>query len=97
MAIQRSSLAYIAILAGIAALPPLSIDMNLPAIPDIEAAFQVAPGQGSLTFSLFLLGFSVAPMLGGPVCDRYGRRPTLLVALFANILAAFACTLGFSF
>lgn len=97
MAIRQSSFAYTAILAGIGALPPLSIDMNLPAIPEIEAAFQAAKGQGSLTLSLFLLGFSVAPMLGGPLSDRYGRKRTLLVALLLGALAAFGCALGASF
>jgi len=94
MPIKQSSFSYSVILAGISALPPLSIDMNLPAIPDIEAAFHLAKGQGSLTFSLFLLGFSMAPLLGGPLADRYGRRVTLLVALFVNTLAAFGCSLA---
>jgi DHA1 family bicyclomycin/chloramphenicol resistance-like MFS transporter len=97
MAIKQSSFAYTAILAGIGALPPLSIDMNLPAIPEIEAVFQAARGQGSLTLSLFLLGFSVAPLLGGPLSDRYGRKRTLLVALLLGALAAFGCALGASF
>lgn len=97
MAIKQSSFVYTAVLAGITALPPLSIDMNLPAIPDIEAAFRVAPGQGSLTLSLFLLGFSLAPLFGGPLSDRYGRKPTLVVALLAGALAAWGCALGASF
>ncbi|MGE4420734.1 MAG: multidrug effflux MFS transporter [Pseudodesulfovibrio sp.] len=94
---QNRGFAHLAILAGISTLPPLSIDMNLPAIPDIEAAFGVAQGQGSLTLSLFLLGFAVAPLLGGPLSDRFGRKPVLLAALMLNTLAALACTLHGSF
>ncbi len=71
--------------------------MNLPAIPSIESAFHVASGQGALTFSLFLLGFSIAPIVGGPLSDRYGRRPTLMISLLAASLAAFACMLNASF
>lgn len=97
MTMKQQSFGSIAILAGIAALPPLFIDMNLPAIPDMEAAFHIAQGQGSLTFSLFLLGFSIAPMWGGPLSDRYGRKPTLLVALAMGTLSAAACMLDFSF
>lgn len=94
---QNRGFAHLAILAGISTLPPLSIDMNLPAIPDIEASFGVAQGQGSLTLSLFLLGFAVAPLLGGPLSDRFGRKPVLLVALMLNTLSALACTLHGSF
>ncbi|MGE4539169.1 MAG: multidrug effflux MFS transporter [Desulfovibrio sp.] len=97
MTIKSTSFAYTTILAGISALPPLSIDMNLPAIPEIEASFQMPQGQGSLTLSLFLLGFAVAPLFGGPLADRYGRRITLLFALATNTLAAFACGLSPSF
>lgn len=97
MAIKPTSFSYTAILAGISALPPLSIDMNLPAIPEIEATFQIAQGQGSLTLSLFLLGFAIAPLFGGPLSDRHGRRKTLLVALATNTLAAICCSLPASF
>ncbi|OIO00599.1 MAG: hypothetical protein AUJ49_09585 [Desulfovibrionaceae bacterium CG1_02_65_16] len=93
MSIRPSHFAYTGILAGISALPPLSIDMNLPALPDIENALGVAQGQGSLTLSLFLSGFSVAPLVGGPLSDRYGRRPVLLVALALISLAALCCAL----
>ncbi|EGB14435.1 drug resistance transporter, Bcr/CflA subfamily [Pseudodesulfovibrio mercurii] len=94
---RKRGLAHLAILAGISTLPPLSIDMNLPAIPDIEATFGVARGQGSLTLSLFLLGFACAPLLGGPLSDRFGRKPVLMTALLLDTLAAFACTVHGSF
>jgi DHA1 family bicyclomycin/chloramphenicol resistance-like MFS transporter len=97
MSIKPESLMYTILLAGISALPPLSIDMNLPAIPTIESAFAVPSGQGALTFGLFLLGFSISPIIGGPLADRYGRKPTLLVSLFVMSLAAFGCMLDESF
>lgn len=94
MVFKQNSRLYTGILAGISALPPLCIDMNLPAIPDIERAFGAAQGQGSLTLSLFLLGFSVAPIIGGPLTDRFGRRSSLLAALLLLTLAALACVLA---
>ncbi|MCF8027938.1 MAG: multidrug effflux MFS transporter [Desulfobacteraceae bacterium] len=97
MLIKPNSMAFTVMLAGLTALPPLSIDMNLPAIPPIEAAFGLEPGQGALTLSLFLLGFAFAPLIGGPVTDRFGRKPTLLVALFFNTAAAWGCVMAGSF
>lgn len=96
MNIKPDSLTFTGMLAGISALPPLSIDMNLPAIPEIESALSVAPGQGALTFSLFLLGFAIAPLIGAPLSDRFGRKTTLLISLLITSLAAFACTFTIS-
>lgn len=97
MSLRTDSFLFTLLIAGLSTLPPLCIDMNLPAIPALESAFQVAQGQGALTFSLFLLGFSIAPIMGGPLADRYGRRPTLLISLLFVSLAAFACMLKASF
>ncbi|MEX0760544.1 MAG: MFS transporter, partial [Tistlia sp.] len=82
---------YTALLASLSALPPISIDMNLPAIPAIEASFGEPSGQGALTLSLFVTGFLIAPLVGGPLADRFGRRPALLGALLAFSLASLAC------
>lgn len=97
MSLKTDNFSFTLLIAGLSTLPPLCIDMNLPAIPALEAAFQVAQGQGALTFSLFLLGFSIAPVMGGPLADRYGRRPTLLASLLFVSLSAFACMLKASF
>ncbi len=97
MALKPESFAFTAMLGLLAALPPLSIDMGLPGIPEIEANFPDAANQGPLTLSLFLIGFAAAPLLAGPLADRFGRRPTLLVGLGVFVLAAIACTAAPSF
>ena len=89
--------AFTLMLAGIAALPPLLTDMNLPAVPEIEQVFHTAPGQGSLTISLFLLGFSLAPIIGGPLSDSLGRKPLLVIALGMISATALGCALANSF
>ncbi len=68
-------------LASIAALTSLSIDMSLPAIPAIEHNFGLTAGHGVLTLSFFLAGYAVTPLIGGPLADRFGRRPTLISSL----------------
>lgn len=86
---RKSSFFLIAFLATISALPPLSIDMGLASLPDLEAALAGAAGYGALTLSLFNLGFSVAPLITGPLSDRFGRRPVLLVGALIFCAAAF--------
>lgn len=85
---RTNPIVYTLLLCGLSALPPLSIDMNLPALPDMEASLGVAAGSGALTLSVFLLGFALAPIMGGPLADRFGRRSTVLVALAGTILGA---------
>ena len=89
--------AFTVMLAGIAALPPLLTDMNLPAVPEIEQVFSAAPGQGSLTISMFMFGFALAPIIGGPVSDRFGRKRVLLTALAAISAMSLGCALTGSF
>jgi DHA1 family bicyclomycin/chloramphenicol resistance-like MFS transporter len=95
--LKPSSLGYTAFLASLSALPPISIDMNLPAVPGIEAHFGEPTGHGALTLSLFIAGFLIAPLVGGPLADRFGRRPALLGALLAFSLASLACAAAPSF
>lgn len=97
MPLKRETLAFTLYLGALSAIPPLSIDMGLPGIPSIERSFPDAAGSGSLTLSLFLAGFAVAPLVGGPIADRFGRRPSLLVGLLLFSLAATACVFAPSF
>lgn len=92
MAIDKRSLGFTLYLGGLGALPPLSIDMGLPALSSIASALHASDAAAALTLSLFLAGFAVAPIAGGPLSDRFGRRPLLLTgsALFA--LSGLGCT-----
>jgi len=84
-------------LASIAALTSLSIDMSLPTLPAIEHEFGLAAGRGGLTMSLFLAGYAFTPLVGGPLADRFGRRPILLGSLVSFAVSALACSLSPSF
>jgi len=84
-------------LASIAALTSLSIDMSLPTLPAIEHEFGLRAGAGGLTMSLFLAGYAITPAAGGPLADRFGRRPVLFFSLLAFALSAMACSISPSF
>ena len=68
-------------MAAVAALPPLAVDMYLPAIPQIAAMIgaEISTIQNSL--SIFLVGFGLGMLFFGPFSDRYGRRPLALFGL----------------
>lgn len=94
---QTSSTRFTVFLASIGALTSLSIDMSLPAVPAIEHAFGVSAGRGGLTVSLFLAGYALTPLAGGPLADRFGRRPVLLTSLILFGASALACSISPSY
>lgn len=79
------------LLAAMTALTALSIDMSLPAMPQLQEAFGAGVSSAQLTLSGFLLGFALGQAVCGPVSDRAGRRPVLLVGLGVFALAGLAC------
>lgn len=68
-------------LAGLSVLGFLATDMYLPAFAAIQADLQTPAAAVSASLSLFLAGFAVAQLLWGPLSDRYGRKPILLLGL----------------
>ncbi len=77
--------AFLVFVAAMTALPPLAIDMALPSLALVQADFAATQTQAAATIAIFLAGFATAPLLVGPLADRFGRKPVLLagLALFA--------------
>jgi len=94
---QTESRRLTVFLASITALTSLSIDMSLPGIPALEHELHRTAGNGSLTLSLFLAGYAITPLVGGPLADRFGRRPILLISLLLFAISALACSFASNF
>ncbi|MGE0152589.1 MAG: Bcr/CflA family multidrug efflux MFS transporter [Reyranellaceae bacterium] len=82
------------VLAMLTAFAPLSIDMYLPSFPTLAQAFATDAARVQLTLSAFLLGFGLAPLVYGPFADRFGRRPTLMVAAILYVGASALCAVA---
>jgi MFS transporter, DHA1 family, multidrug resistance protein len=70
--------------------------MSLPALPVLVTALHTTPAQAQLTLALFMIGLAAGQLVMGPASDRFGRRPVMLVGLFAFSLAGIGCTLSVS-
>ncbi|KQU07965.1 MFS transporter [Rhodococcus sp. Leaf7] len=81
----------IAMLALLAAVAPLSIDMYLPAFPRMAEEFGVSASAIQLTLTTFLVGLAVGNLVIGPLSDRFGRRPLLMIGTFVSIIATILC------
>lgn len=78
----------ILMLAGLTALAPLSTDAYLPAIPAIADDLGVSIHDIELTVGLFLGGFALGQLFGGPYSDRFGRRTAIFTGLSIFLLGA---------
>ncbi|WP_034914539.1 purine nucleoside transporter PunC [Erwinia sp. 9145] len=68
----------------------LATDMYLPAFADMQQDLHTQPGVIGASLSLFLAGFASAQLIWGPLSDRIGRRPVLLMGLG---IFALSCTM----
>ena len=77
---------------------PFGIDLYLPAFPAIAGELAASPTGVQLTLTGFLLGIMLGQLIFGPLSDRYGRRPPLLIGaavlVASSVAAAVAPTLG---
>ncbi|RWR03529.1 transporter [[Pantoea] beijingensis] len=75
---SKGFLIYLAVLSM---LGFLATDMYLPAFGAMQQDLQTNPGAISASLSIFLAGFACAQLVWGPLSDRIGRKPVLLMGL----------------
>ncbi|RKG34531.1 multidrug effflux MFS transporter [Acinetobacter tianfuensis] len=92
--LKHYSAAWIALLALLTALGPLSIDMYLPALPQMAGDFGVSTQMMSNTLPAYFLGLAVGQLIYGPVSDRIGRKKPLYFGLSLYIAASVICYLA---
>lgn len=93
-AINPHARAFLVLMAAISALGALGIDMALPANGSTASDLGIAPEAMAWSLSVFLAGFAAAPLLAGPLCDRFGRKPVLLATLVLFSAASLGCALS---
>ncbi len=92
---DRSGSALQVFLLGLlCALPPLSIDMPLPAMADIARDFGGDVGKAGLTLSVFMIGFGLMPLVYGFASDRVGRKTPLVIGVALFALGGVVCALS---
>ena len=84
----------VVILSMLLGIQPVTTDLYLPALPALADSFAAPMAQAQYTLSALLLAFGCSQLLWGPLSDRFGRRPILLIGLAAYVLATVASTLA---
>ena len=89
---------FVSLIALLMALTALSIDVMLPAMPQIGKALGVnAENDRQLIISVYFIGFAAGQFLFGPLSDHYGRRLPLLAGLAIYIAGTVLALLSGSF
>lgn len=83
---------FLVVLVGATALGPLAIQIFLPSLPAIQADLNVSGSLAQLVFSLSAAAIAVAMLVYGPLSDRFGRRPTLVVGLILYLIGSLIST-----
>ncbi|WP_099075258.1 purine nucleoside transporter PunC [Proteus alimentorum] len=78
---SKTPMSFMVYLAGLSMLGYLAIDMYLPAFGIMQRELSISEGAISNSLSIFLFGFAVAQLLWGPLSDKVGRKPILLIGL----------------
>lgn len=84
----------LALLAAMVALGPLSVDMYIPAMPNMMVALDTTISSMHLTMSAYLTGFAVFHLVCGPLADRYGRKPILLLGTAVFVIGCLGCAVS---
>ncbi|MFT4274296.1 MAG: multidrug effflux MFS transporter [Pantoea sp.] len=89
--VNKASLAFVLILSALMAVTSLSTDIYLPAMPVMAKDLR---GNAELTITGFLIGFSIAQLIWGPISDRYGRRLPLFIGMVLFVIGSVGCALS---
>jgi len=92
---RRNKKFYIILILGmLTAIGPFSIDMYLPAFPDIARGLHTDIAHVMLSLSSFFIGISAGQLLYGPLLERFGRKNPLYFGLSIYLMASVGCALA---
>src|SRR5947199_1082753 len=92
----RTPWRLLALLIAMSGMSSLSLNILVPAIPGLVTKFAADPASVQLAVSLYLLGLAVSQLVFGPLSDRFGRRPVVIVGLVLAFAASSAAWLATS-
>jgi MFS transporter, DHA1 family, multidrug resistance protein len=90
----RPAARTVVVLGGLTMFGPLSLDLYLPALPQLADDLNASASAAQLSITACLIGLAVGQLVAGPLSDRLGRKRPLMIGLVAYLLASVACALA---
>lgn len=79
------------LLGMLSAFGPFVTDMYLPALPQLQTYFSADASMVQLSLSTSMFGLAAGQIFFGPLSDKYGRRPIVILSLFVFIVSTVMC------
>ena len=90
---ERTPWGLLLLLMALTSIGPTTLNIVVPALPNLANRLASDVGTIQLIISVYLLALAGGQLLMGPLSDRFGRRPVLLVALTITALASISAVL----
>jgi DHA1 family bicyclomycin/chloramphenicol resistance-like MFS transporter len=78
----------------ISAFGPLTTDMYLPALPMVAAEFHTTDAAANFTLVAYFIAFGGSTLVWGPLSDKYGRKPMLIIGFLMYFAGSLMCALA---
>ena len=85
---QVVSVAFVVTVLCIFSLPQIAIDLYLPALPDIQSGLRTTQFLTQLSLPIFMLSNGLTQLIYGPLSERFGRKPIVLMGVFIFLLGS---------
>lgn len=89
-----STLRAMWVLGLLGSFGPLSMDLYMPQLPHLAASLGTSDALAQATMSACMIGLGVGQLISGPLSDRLGRRPPMLVGVIAFTVLSAVCAVA---
>lgn len=69
-----------------AMVSPVALNIVAPIMPTLATEFEASSNIIQLSFTLYLATLAIGQLFGGPIADRWGKRPILLAGFGLHIM-----------
>lgn len=90
--ITENSKVFLLVLLGmLSAFGPFVTDMYLPSLPAMADYYSTSSSMVQLGLTTSMIGLAIGQIFFGPLSDKYGRRPLLLVSMLLFVVSTVFC------
>ncbi|MEE3623325.1 Bcr/CflA family multidrug efflux MFS transporter [Nitrospirillum sp. BR 11752] len=89
--LTQRGVGFVAMLAMLMSFGSMSVDMYLPAMPQIAHDLGITQAGVESSLTAFFLAFGLCQLFWGPLGDRFGRRGPILVGILLYLVGSAGC------
>ncbi|MGO2076620.1 MAG: Bcr/CflA family efflux MFS transporter [Pseudoalteromonas sp.] len=78
----------------VSAFPPLTTDLYLPALPSMVDKLSTNQAMVNLTLSVYFIVYAIGLLFWGPLSEKYGRKPIIILGLSIYVVGSLLCALS---